>query len=315
MTRSRVLQLGNLVFWALVAVAGLRYVVPKWSELGISSRLSTLDLGWILGGAAILTLQYLAVFALWCTVLRLLGGRAGPAALFRAFGLSLLPKYVPGKLLGPGLRTRLTAAAGIPYPVAIGSLAWEMALALLSASSVILLGILVGASRDLEPAGRWILMAFLTAAGVGLIALRTPRLRSLADAWLHIGTALRHRAAVLAVFSGYSGSWLLYSAAHWMVASAVAPIPPNQFFPLLIALAASWSLGVVSVFAPAGLGVREGLLFVFARGLMGAPAGLLFVTLSRLVIFGVEMLMTLAAAMMPAEHPSAGFRVADAPPP
>lgn len=295
MTRSRGLQLANLAFWLLVAVASIGYVVPKWRQFQLSSRLSHVDPAWLAGAILLLLSQYLAVFQLWRRVIDVLGGAASAGPLYRAFALSLLPRYVPGKVLGTGLRTALTGAAGVPYPIAVGSLFWEMGMSLATATVITAIGIVAGASRELDPGGHWLALAALATVVVGLVASLVPRVRTLIDTWLHPGAVRRRPAAVAALFAGYLGGWILYAAAHWMLARALGPFPASQAVPLLVALAASWTLGALSLFAPAGLGVREGLLFLFARGTMGAPTALLFVTLSRVLMFAIEVVLTLVA--------------------
>jgi hypothetical protein len=296
--RARATQLANVVFWVVVVAGTLRYVFPKWREFGLSSRLLSLDLGWIAGSLLVFTLQLLVLFLLWRTVLRLLGAAPRTRSLFRAFGFSLLPKYVPGKVLGSGLRVGLTAKAGVSYPVAIGSLVWEVGFALSSSGLITMFGLALGVTRELEPTSRWMFWVFPLALLAGLILLRIPRLRSTAETWAHLGAIARNPVGVVALFVGYLCTWLLYTTAHWMVAQAIAPVPLDQAIPLLVALATSWTIGFLSFFAPAGLGVREGTLFIFARGLMGSPAALLFVTLSRLVILVAEVLITLVAALI-----------------
>src|SRR5262249_53454237 len=96
-TMRRATLWGNLLFWALVVWASVEYILPKWKEFGLSSRLAELEAGWLLGAVLILVAQYLAIFVLWNAVIGVLGGRPNLRALYRAFGLSLLPRYVPGK--------------------------------------------------------------------------------------------------------------------------------------------------------------------------------------------------------------------------
>jgi hypothetical protein len=284
-----------MAFWVLVAVAGIRYVLPKWRDFALSSRLSSIDPVWLASASLVLVLQYLVVFRLWRRVLEVLGAAAPASLLYRAFGLSLLPKYVPGKLLGPGLRTRLTVSAGIPYPVAVGSLFWEIGLSLAAAIAITAAGIAAGMSHEFDPVARWLAIAVMAIAGAMLAASTVPRARTLLATWLHFPAAWRRPGAVAGLFLGYLGGWLMYGAAHWMLARALGPFPASQSVPLLVSLAASWTLGVLSLFAPGGLGVREGILFLFARGPMGAPSALLFVTLSRLLMFLVEVLLTVSA--------------------
>jgi hypothetical protein len=91
---------------------------------------------------------------------------------------------------------------------------------------------------------------------------------------------------------------MLVTLAHWSLAHAIAPLPAGQLFSLMVALSTSWAVGMLTFFAPAGLGVREGVLFLFARGWMGTSNALLFVTLSRLCSLLAEALLTLTGAVM-----------------
>lgn len=60
----------------------------------------------------------------------------------------------------------------------------------------------------------------------------------------------------------------------------------------MVAVSASWALGFISIFAPAGLGVREAVLYFFVNSWMEQADLILFVTLSRLLMFGVEFFLT-----------------------
>ncbi len=48
----------------------------------------------------------------------------------------------------------------------------------------------------------------------------------------------------------------------------------------------------MSIFAPAGLGVREAVLYFFVNNWMDQADVILFVTLSRLLMFSVELFLT-----------------------
>jgi hypothetical protein len=294
-TRSRILRLANLAFWLVVAAAGIGYVAPKWRQFQLSSRLLELDFAWLMGAVLLLLVQYFIVFQLWRRVIEILGAAAPFAPLYRAFALSLLPRYVPGKLVGSGLRTALSAAAGVMYPVAVASLIWEIGLNLAAATAITAFGVVFGVSRDLQPAGHWLMLAALATVVIGILASLVPGVRRLMTNWLHTRAARQHPGLVAMLFAGYLGGWVMYAAAHWMLARALGSFSAGQAIPLLVALAASWTLGVLSLFAPAGLGVREGALFLFARGTMGGPTALLFVALSRLLIFAVEAVLTFSA--------------------
>ena len=303
--KGRVFQLGNLAFWVLVLLAGARYFVPTWKQFDVSSDLARVRLPWILGALSLLSLQYLANYGLWLRVLEILGGHVPTGKLFPAFGLSLLPKYIPGKLFGVGVRARLATTAGISNQVAVGSLAWEIGLSLASAIAITGVGYAVGVSNDLGPLDQVLTTTACICGAALLVSTSIPRVRSLLVTWLHPRALSRWPWRVAIVFMGYIGSWLIATAAHWMLARSLGPFALKHAIPLLVALAGSWAVGMLSVLAPGGLGVREGLLFLFARHELGAPAALLFVTLSRLLIFAVEVGLTLVAWCSAPSRPSA----------
>jgi uncharacterized membrane protein YbhN (UPF0104 family) len=68
----------------------------------------------------------------------------------------------------------------------------------------------------------------------------------------------------------YTLNWALYAASFWVLAQSLgfggSPIPVASAF------AAAYVLGYAMVFAPAGLGPREGFLIVFLTPHLGAVA-------------------------------------------
>jgi uncharacterized membrane protein YbhN (UPF0104 family) len=68
----------------------------------------------------------------------------------------------------------------------------------------------------------------------------------------------------------YTINWTLYAASFWVLAHSLgfggSPIPVASAF------AAAYVLGYAMVFAPAGLGPREGFLIVFLTPHLGAVA-------------------------------------------
>lgn len=80
--------------------------------------------------------------------------------------------------------------------------------------------------------------------------------------------------------------------AHWALAQAIQPLPLEAVVPLGVALAISWGVGALSVFAPAGLGVKDAVLYVSVRGLLGDQNALIFAALSRTLSVAVEIMIT-----------------------
>lgn len=279
-------------FWCLLVVVTIVYVAPRLGDSHVASRIGTLHPAWLALAGAILALHYGLIFTLWVLLLRALGCKLPRKAAFRAFSLSLLPKYVPGKVVSQGLRVRLAAEAGAPLLPISTSLVLEMALGIGSAGVVALLGLARGVPAYLAQPARWL----ATALGVGsalLLALllapsRATRWKQRIGLIPSVATAVR----LGALLAGYTGGWAIAAMAHWALARAIQPLPLGAVVPLGMALAISWGVGALSVFAPAGLGVKDAVLYLSVRGLLGDQNALIFAGLSRTLSVAVEIVIT-----------------------
>jgi len=287
----------NILVWVVIVAGAVFYLGPAWRSVKIVERLRTVDPAWLAAAFALLLTQYLALFGLWVCILRLLGvarGHTGP--LFRAYGLSLLPKYVPGKILGQGIRAKLTVDCGVPVRTAFTSMGWEIALSLGSAVIVACAGLIAGQARGLEGAALWMLRAFIALALVAAVLACLPGWGKRWGEWLDVATARRHRVGILVLIGFYAATWMISTLAHWCLARAIGPLPSGHVLSLLVALCVAWGVGIMSIIAPAGLGVREGILFLFARDWLGNASALVFVSLSRVLAVTIEVCLTAVAA-------------------
>ncbi len=110
--------------------------------------------------------------------------------------------------------------------------------------------------------------------------------------WTGVSLFVRRSPALFKLLGLYVCPWLIAGAGHWCLANALGPTPPRAIFLLIAATALSWGIGVLAFVAPAGLGVREGILYLFVRNIIGDADALVFVAMSRLLAFGVEALLT-----------------------
>ncbi len=131
--------------------------------------------------------------------------------------------------------------------------------------------------------------------GAGLLALGASGIAGERwTRWIGLPQLARQPLWLVALFVLYGVSWLTYGLSHWLLLNAITPFSIDSLFPLSVALAVAWGVGFVSVIAPAGLGIREGALYLFVAGSLSQGQAILFVTLSRLLGFAVELLITAA---------------------
>jgi uncharacterized membrane protein YbhN (UPF0104 family) len=70
---------------------------------------------------------------------------------------------------------------------------------------------------------------------------------------------------ILAFLTGYIFAWGIFGIGFYLFAISLTPLTWN-FYPIAVgSFAVSWVLGILSVFTPAGLGVREGVLIAILQ--------------------------------------------------
>ncbi len=135
------------------------------------------------------------------------------------------------------------------------------------------------------------LVGALAILAIVLVVLSPPVFRRLSGLWFRLAKvempeelSSRDGARWLVY---YTANWLLYAGAFWVMVQSLGLAAP----PILVgsAFAAAYVLGYVMLFAPAGVGVREGFLIAFLGPHIGAaPAGAVAI-LARLWTTGVEV--------------------------
>jgi glycosyltransferase 2 family protein len=287
--RSHLLVLAKVFFWCLLVYYCLLFFGSKWETLQLSIQFTRISVKWLVAASIFIAGYYLMVLVLWLQLLHRLGMAPTYFPLFRAYALALLPKYLPGVITAYGVRTHLSQQASIPLSVAVSSLALELALTLSSAIILSLLGyFFYPQAVSLYSQGK---IFFVLGTSIGLLAIVC--LFTLRWQKGYLPSQFIRSPQLLFTFWGlYTLAWCIFGLSHWCLAQGLAPrtIPPFSF--VMTACALSWVVGFLSFIAPAGLGVREGVLYFLMQPWLGEIPAILFVTLSRLLMFGVEVILT-----------------------
>jgi glycosyltransferase 2 family protein len=288
-TKKQILTtLGKVTFLGTLIYFCLRYFAPRWESLQLSDRLGTISLPWFITAAIITLAYYILALLIWIMILRNLGSAPDLYMTTRAYVFSLLPKYIPGSIAAHGIRTRLATSAGVPVVVSMKSFLLEVTFALGTAAAISIPGTIYyfpaltnRHSTSLVAAFALLLIVVVAGYRFKLHNINKLRLR-----------ALHRPTSYVSVFSLYLLFWFVFGVAHWCLANALSVSSVSNLPQLTVAVSASWALGFISIFAPAGLGVREAVLYFFVSNWMQQADVILFVTLSRLLMFGVEVFLT-----------------------
>ncbi|MDX6622322.1 MAG: glycosyltransferase 2 family protein [Solirubrobacterales bacterium] len=278
------LQIGLavLIFGFLVLT-----VIDQWSE--IQSEGVHFKVGWLVPALVILPLFYVFGAYGWDLILRFMGVRIGFRRAQVAWGQPLLARYVPGSVLYVLGRVVLSERAGIPRRMTIASIVYEQAIS--ATSAVIVASYFIINHPDLEgQPGRWAVLLLIPLA----IVLLQPRvfgplsnrvLRAFGREPLPAVVPL-HGVLLLVLF--YSLNWIVVAFGIYCVARSVTYIPFDDILLVGSAQAIGYFAALVTLVAPAGLGVRDA---AFAWGLKAALPSRSF-ALGSLIAIAVRGVMT-----------------------
>jgi glycosyltransferase 2 family protein len=254
----------------LLLVAGLVFVLLRLRSIWHDSNvdLGRVGWGWLVGATVLGTCGVVVSAFVWLAILRGLGVVTRP----RWAGIFLqaqLGKYVPGSLWQYAGRSALARAHGVPLRLVGKSLPIELCAMTYAAAafSILLLG-------------WWGVVGLIAVAGAAPLAgSRLGRDRVV------LRTAAR--ATLL-----YAPAWPFIGVSFWMTARALVHVPANDLPVYTGAFAAAWIVGLLAIYAPGGLGVREAVLVLLLRDKIGSVDAVLVAAASR----GVFTFIDLSAA-------------------
>lgn len=227
----------------------------------------------------------------WQTITARLGIRIPYFDSLRIWAFSTLGKYIPGKVMLLVARTYYYRQRGQPAVWVGYAVILEHLFALASAVVVFLIAL---TQIDLEALNglRW--LGWIGLLPLGL--LLSPRLMNWAIGLLarRLGTEERRdlsTADFLLFLAIFLAGWIVLGLGNYVLIRRIGGIGWEYFLYVTGAHALAGILGVLALFAPTGIGVKDGLLFYFlARILPGYEASLATVGL-RIWLTGIELLV------------------------
>lgn len=270
-TTKRVRVVAQLLLLTALVFAALR-VRSIWH----GSHIEVDGVRWFaLAGALVITAAATAATALiWLAILQDLGlqTKLRWAGLFFQ---TQLGKYIPGSVWQYAGRAAVARTNGIPVrPVAL-SLPIEAGASAVAAGATgaLLLGwwgatVVVGVAVVLPTLG-------------GSRGLQAPAVRASIRA-----TAL------------YLPTWVVLGGTFWLFARGLLGAPARDLPLYAGAFAVAWLAGLVAIYAPGGIGVREAVLVALLSGRIGAGDALVVAAASRLALVLIDVAFAGAGAVI-----------------
>ena len=240
---------------------------------------------------ALLLSAYFVSGALWGRVVSDLGGpRLGVIDAIGIFMIANLARYVPGKVWQIASLAALAKARGVSATTAMGAAVLGQGIALAAATLVGLAGLLSAGAP-----GWGLAPAIAIASGAALVAVPpvfrrlTRLLFRLARSPVPEGLRSTHGVRWLALFGL---NWVLYAFSFWVLVVSFGA--EAALAPVASAFAAAYVLGYAAIFAPAGLGVREGFLVALLAPHLGVAHAGAFAVIARVWTTVVELVPAVA---------------------
>lgn len=283
----------RIVRWALaLLILGFvaRAFQRNWHELQRQPIAWTLRPLPALASIALVWAMYALLIDAWRRMLAGWGQRLAPLNAARIWVLSSLGKYVPGKVWAIAGMALMAKDAGVAPWAATASAIILQALAVGTGAGV---AALFGAAalevqRPGMLAGLWIAGALSLAGVVALVYPPVAR-RLLTLARIPPDTPSPSPAPVVLGLVANIFAWLGYGVALWLLARAVLPDGHLALAPAIAGFAASYVAGLIAVFVPGGLFVREGLLVIMLQGSVGFGAATALAVASRVLLTITEL--------------------------
>lgn len=309
-TRRSIWPLVKGAIFVLVLVFVARSAIQLWNAAPPESV--QIEWGWLFPAAVFYLIGWMPSYWLWRSLLLGLHQPSDWWSVFRAYFVGHIGKYSPGKAMVPIIRAGLLKADGVSSVMAFVAVAYET---LVFMASGTILGLAVAPFALSESQWQKVPASFSTIRDNRLMFSLAVVLGGLASipiiSWLftRIGRKLIARRATVStqlptISVSLIGVGMVVCAVGWVChalslgfvisASVHSGFGLNQLPLWITASTASTVGGFIAIFAPGGIGVREGLLIELLKDQPGiGPAfAILIACLLRSVWFLVELTLT-----------------------
>lgn len=328
-------RLRSLLKWLLFAVV-VGYVCYHgyrlWTQSDVRQQpLSAAGVGWLCAAGVVYLLSWLPSIWFWRELMRAVGGPVGFRDAARAYYCGHLGKYIPGKAMVLVIRAALVKDRGCPALLAAVTATYETlvmmgtGLAIGAALAPLLFRDWIskhlpasGFSPPLQATAALVVVTAIVVGSLPLVAriLSWIAAKAVPDSSLFRGRVIAIPPRMIALGClAFCLSWTAQGLGLGMMLHAVFESALNfADLPLWTgAMALSTSLGFAVLFAPGGLGVREGILLAILNSQpgMNPQAAVAVTVLSRVVSFLAEL--AISAVLFPTMRRSRRAAVKDSP--
>jgi len=285
---------GTLFQWTIVIVIFLflgKMVWNNWNQVK-DTPFTLRPFAFILSTVIFVFSYFIQVWA-WYLITLKLKIALSPSETIRTWFYSQLGKYLPGKIWLVLGRFYFYNSKGKSKKNISLALYLEMVTMIAAAGLILLAALFVYREIWLFYSWRqsgWLVLLFL----LGLVSLH-PRLLQKILNWI-LGQFKKEPLSlsisypdILWILFVCILSWIVGGIGFYLFIDSVYPVASQYILFLTGALAASSTLGLIAIFAPSGLGVREGALVYILSFVIATPIGVIISILTRIWMTLIEI--------------------------
>ena len=288
-------QVLRLLGVALAVAAGIYFLHHAATAFG-SVRTTELSAARLAAAVAVMLPAYLVAVPLaavmWRRLLRAMGVAFTAGWAYAIVAFTQFAKYLPGNVAHHVGRVVVARPLGGDLTRLSLSVVYENLLTALAAAHLTAVLLVLRPVPALEPFlptpwRPWLLLAVTVGAAFGFVLLRVlvAKVQSMrgapVDAANHVATP--GPSALLACYAVALLSFLVVGLGFTAMAPVIAPGSGFPYLALCGAFAAAWVIGLLVPGAPAGLGIREGVLLVLVGETMATSDAVVMIAILRVV--------------------------------
>lgn len=287
-TGWKVLQ---IILGVLVVGLAIRVLAANWAEFRAQDVTWRFSPAWIAASLGIVFAMYAVLIEAWRRVVVGLNQQLGFLAAARIWALASLGKYIPGKVWAVAGAAALARQAGVdPQAAVTGALVLQ---ALAVGSGIVVTA--VTAPEALGQGGRgtaWAVLALAVVALTVLAGAASPRViarltRSVAGTDAPLPAV--PRGLMVQAFVANCVAWIGYGLAFLCLARGTFPDASLTMSQAIGVFASSYLVGLITLFAPGGLGARESVLLLLLAPVVGPKLAVALAVASRLQLTVTEL--------------------------
>jgi uncharacterized membrane protein YbhN (UPF0104 family) len=265
----------KILIVAIIFYFIFRNLISNWSQLGTLNFKANYVYG-VFSLIAVMAAWFMTAWN-WGRVLRAFHSEISFGDVFNIYFKTNLGKYLPGKVWQIAGSTYMAAQRGIPEGMALTVSLAAQAYSVLSGLSLFAAAMafgFVGSPGDLHSFFK--VSAIPVLITLMVLAARPRLVEPIVNWWMRL---FRRQEVTIHIsllnaaelFGLYLITWFLFGLGLWFLANALTPAGFGIYINLTVVLAIAVVIGFLALFAPGGLGVREGIMVLFLTPIPALP--------------------------------------------